>query len=66
MKKKEPENYTVALRRLEEIVSSLEDNKLTIDELTDQLTEAQRLLTFCKEKLTSTDEEVKKILGNMQ
>lgn len=66
MKKKDPENYTVALRRLEEIVSSLENNKLTIDELTDQLTEAQRLLTFCKEKLTSTDEEVKKILGNMQ
>lgn len=66
MKHPDPENYTSALRRLEEIVSSLENNQLTIDELTEKLTEAQYLLAFCKKKLTHTDAEVKKILENMQ
>lgn len=66
MKQQTPENYTSALRRLEEIVSSLENNQLSIDELTDKLAEAQHLLTFCKKKLTHTDAEVKKILENMQ
>ncbi len=66
MEPQNPENYTLALRRLEEIVLSMENNQLTIDELADKLTEAQQLLVFCKKKLTHTDAEVKKILENMQ
>ena len=52
-----------AVRQLEEIVRKMEDNELDIDEMGEQLKEAQRLIKFCKDRLTKTDEEIKKILG---
>ena len=55
--------YEEAVRQLEEIVRKMEDNELDIDEMGEQLKEAQRLIKFCKDRLTKTDEEIKKILG---
>ncbi|MGI6219277.1 MAG: exodeoxyribonuclease VII small subunit [Bacteroidaceae bacterium] len=63
---KEKETYTSALKRLQEIVTELEEENVDIDELTKKLAEAQRLLTFCKKKLTKTEEEAQKILETMQ
>lgn len=53
--------YSEAIKRLEEIVSNIE-NEQNIDTLTDQLKEAQGLLKKCKEKLYQVDESVQKIL----
>ena len=55
--------YEEAVRQLEAIVRKMEDNELDIDEMGEQLKEAQRLIKLCKDRLTKTDEEIKKILG---
>ena len=54
--------YEQAVAELEAIVSKMESGQLDIDSLTKQLKRAQQLIKMCKEKLTKTDEEIKKIL----
>ena len=53
--------YEEALSQLETIVSKMESNEYDIDELAAQLKTAQRLIKFCKDKLTKTEEELQKI-----
>lgn len=53
--------YEEALAQLETIVRKMESNELDIDEITVQLKTAQRLIAFCKDKLTKTEEEIQKI-----
>ncbi|MCF0159426.1 MAG: exodeoxyribonuclease VII small subunit [Bacteroidaceae bacterium] len=55
--------YSQAMEQLEKIVAQLEDNSLDIDQLSDKVKTAQQLIAFCREKLTKTDEEVKKLLN---
>lgn len=55
--------YEVTISQLEEIVERLENNQLGIDEMTAQLKKAQQLIKLCKDRLTKTDEEIQKILG---
>jgi len=54
--------YEEALRQLDEIVQKMEGNEYSIDELTTQLKKARELIRQCKDKLTKTDEDIKKIL----
>lgn len=54
--------YEEAMKRLEEIVSEIEEGKLDMDRIGDSLKEARELIKFCKDKLFKTDEEIKKIL----
>ena len=54
--------YEEALRQLDEIMQKMERNEYGIDELTLQLKKAKELIKQCKDKLTKTDEEIKKIL----
>lgn len=56
--------YEEAMRQLEDIVSKIESDELDIDNLTQQLKTAKRLIRQCKDKLTKTDEEIKKILDD--
>lgn len=56
--------YEDAVRQLETIVDKLESNKLGIDQLSSELKKAQQLIKLCKEKLTKTDNEIKKLLDN--
>ena len=53
--------YEEALAQLETIVRKMEQNEYNIDELAAQLKTAQRLIKFCKDKLTKTEEELSKI-----
>ena len=53
--------YEEALAQLETIVRKMESNEFDIDELAVQLKTAQRLITFCKDKLTKTETEIQKI-----
>ena len=55
--------YEDAVRRLEDIVTRMENNELDIDTLSEQLKTAQQLIKLCKEKLIKTDAEIKKLLG---
>lgn len=56
------ETYSEAMKRLENIVARIESNELDIDELGNQLKEAQKLIKYCREKLYKADVEVKKML----
>lgn len=56
--------YEDAVRQLETIVDKLESNELGIDLLSSELKKAQQLIKLCKEKLTKTDNEIKKLLDN--
>ena len=53
--------YEEALAQLETIVRKMEQNEYNIDELAAQLKIAQRLIKFCKDKLTKTEEELKSL-----
>ena len=56
--------YEEAVRQLETTVGKMENDELDIDSLTDELKTAQKLIKLCKDKLTKTDEEIKKILND--
>ena len=56
--------YEDAVRQLETIVDKLESNELGIDQLSSELKKAQQFIKLCKEKLTKTDNEIKKLLDN--
>jgi len=55
--------YEEAIAQLEEIVRTMENGNLDIESLTTQLKTAQKLIKLCKDKLTKTDEEIKKMLN---
>ena len=55
--------YEAALAELQSIVRKMENDELDIDEMSVQLKRAQELIKLCKDKLTKTDEEIKKILA---
>ena len=55
--------YEMAISQLEEVVERLENSQLGIDEMTAQLKKAQQLIKLRKDRLTKTDEEIQKILG---
>lgn len=55
--------YEEAVAQLEEIVDKMENDELDIDQLSEQLKRAKQLVKLCKDKLTKTDEEIKKLLS---
>jgi exodeoxyribonuclease VII small subunit len=59
-------SYTEAIRELEAIVSEIEQGEITIDILSDKVKRASELIKICKEKLTSTEEDVSKILDSIK
>ena len=60
---KEEPKYEEALQELQTIVHRMENDELDIDQLSTQLKRAQQLIKLCKDKLTKTDEKIKKILS---
>ena len=54
--------YEEAIRQIEDIVERIENDEMDIDSLGTELKKAQKLIKLCKDKLTKTEEEVKKIL----
>ncbi|MBQ6378623.1 MAG: exodeoxyribonuclease VII small subunit [Prevotella sp.] len=55
--------YEAAIAEIQAIVSKMENDELDIDQMSEQLKRAQELIKLCKDKLTKTDEEIKKILA---
>lgn len=56
--------YTEAMTRLETIVRQIESGEMDIDSLTTQLKEAKQLVALCRQRLTTIDDEVKKVLDD--
>ncbi len=57
--------YKSALQELEDIVNRIENDSPDVDELTGLVKRAIELMTFCKTKLHTTEEELKKSLGDL-
>jgi len=60
------ETYNDAIERLRKIVAEIENGELDVDLLSEKVKEAARLIKVCKEKLYKVDEEVKKILEELE
>ena len=63
MEKKE--TYNKAVEKLRAIVEEIERGELDVDVLSGKVKDATRLIKLCKEKLFKADEEVKKILEEL-
>lgn len=62
MKINEKLTYEEAMQRLKEIVGSLERKEVKVDVLSETVIEAKSLVEFCRKKLDSTEEDIKKII----
>lgn len=64
MAKKE-KTYNEAIQELQSILDKIESGDLDVDILSEEVKKATQLLKFCKDKLYTTDTEIKKILDNL-
>ena len=58
--------YQDAITEIEETLAKIENEESDIDELAEKVRRVTFLLKTCKEKLQKTNEEVEKILGEME
>ena len=58
--------YSQALNELEKIVSEIESEDVDVDLLAEKIKRASFLISFCKGKLRTAEEEVKKVLTEME
>ncbi len=58
--------YSQAVNELEEIVKKMQSPDCSIDNLSEYTARSLKLLQACKTKLTATDEELKKILKELE
>jgi exodeoxyribonuclease VII small subunit len=58
-------SYKEAIAEIEEILGQLENNELDVDELSEKVKRVSNLVTLCKEKLHNTEQEIDKILKEM-
>lgn len=59
-------NYHDAFEELKSIVDEIEEGEISVDELSQKVKRASELIKICKEKLTSTEEDVKAILEELK
>jgi len=58
-------NYTDAFEELQTIVTEIEQGEISVDELSEKVKRASYLIRICKTKLHSTEEDVNKILKDL-
>jgi exodeoxyribonuclease VII small subunit len=61
----ENENYTKAFEELQTIVAEIEQGEISVDELSEKVKRAAQLIKICKLKLTTTEEDVNRILKEL-
>ena len=65
MPKNKELTYSQALKELEKIVKEIESEEVDIDVLAEKIQRASQLIIFCKGKLRTAEDEVKKVLAEM-
>lgn len=58
-------NYMEAFQELQDIVAAMEDGEIDLDNLSEKVKRASFLIGICKNKLTSTEENVQQILQEL-
>ena len=64
--KAKKETYKSAVEELEKIVEEIENESIDVDLLAEKVKRASYLIKLCKNKLKSTDDEVKGILTDLE
>lgn len=59
-------NYAQAFEELQRIVSEIEEGQISVDDLSEKVKRAALLIRICKSKLSSTEEDVNKILKDLE
>ncbi len=62
----EKQNYTQAIEELENIVAEIENEDISVDELSAKVKRAAGLIRICKAVLYKTEEEVNAVLKDMR
>ena len=63
---KDTPSYKTAIKEIESIVNEIENETVDVDVLTKKVKRATFLIKLCKERLKTTDTEVKKILEEFE
>ena len=58
--------YESAYAELKQITSEIESETVSVDVLADKVKRASELITFCQRKLRTTEDEVTKIIQQME
>ncbi|MDB5119742.1 MAG: xseB [Sphingobacteriales bacterium] len=59
-------NYKEAFDELQTIVLEIEQGEISVDKLSEKVKRAALLIKICKAKLTNTEEDVNKILRELE
>lgn len=65
MSKDKQLTYSRALTELEQIIAEIESEDIDIDTLSEKVKRAAFLINLCKSRLRNTEEEVKKVLSEI-
>lgn len=57
--------YSEAIGEIEKTIAMIENEELDVDHLSEKVKRIAELLKICKEKLTGTEQEVEKILNEI-
>jgi exodeoxyribonuclease VII small subunit len=66
MTEKENLTYSQAIGELEKIINEIEAENIDVDILAEKVNRATYLIKFCKSNLRTTEEEVKKVLSEIE
>ncbi len=58
-------SYGEAIAEIEEILEKIENDELDVDDLAEKVGRVSMLLKLCKEKLQKTNDQVEKILDEL-
>lgn len=58
--------YKEAFEELQELVAGIEEGQISIDDLSERVKRATVLISICKLKLKETEEDVSKILKELE
>ena len=58
--------YTDAFAELQSLVAEIEEGQISIDDLSEKVKRATVLIAICKNKLKDTEEDVSKILKELE
>ena len=66
MAEKKKLTYSQAIGELEKIINEIEAESVDVDVLAEKVKRATYLIKFCKNNLKTTEEEVKKVLSEIE
>lgn len=59
-------SYKEAINEIEEILQQIENDEPDVDQLSEKVKRLSSLVSFCRKKLHNTEEEIEKILKEIE